>query len=147
MHFQWKAGPPGDAAGRVADLGGVQRPNPAAPPTAAGGNTLVQLAQAMDQCATGVQKKGQTSPCAKLAQALLANKFGFQIVADGIFGPATHNAVVAFQKAKGLAADGVVGKNTWAALRADRTGRLSGQVGPNGSAWDPSIPSKMSSPA
>jgi hypothetical protein len=118
MHFQWKAGPPGDAADRVADLGGVQRPNPAAPPAAISGNTLVQLAQAMDQCATGVQKQGQTSPCAKLAQALLANKFGFQIVADGIFGPATHNAVVAFQKAKGLAADGVVGKNTWAALRA-----------------------------
>jgi N-acetyl-anhydromuramyl-L-alanine amidase AmpD len=37
---------------------------------------------------------------------------------DGIFGSNTLNAVKAFQKAAGLAVDGVVGKNTWTKLLA-----------------------------
>ncbi|MET8908764.1 L,D-transpeptidase family protein [Micromonospora sp. NPDC004551] len=35
---------------------------------------------------------------------------------DGIFGPSTHHAVVAFQKVNGLVRDGIVGPRTWAAL-------------------------------
>jgi peptidoglycan hydrolase-like protein with peptidoglycan-binding domain len=38
------------------------------------------------------------------------------IAADGIFGPATRDAVVAFQTAHGLGADGVVGPATLSAL-------------------------------
>ncbi|MBF6606455.1 MAG: peptidoglycan-binding protein [Chloroflexi bacterium] len=38
--------------------------------------------------------------------------------ADGIFGPKTQRAVVAFQEANGLAADGIAGRRTWAALGA-----------------------------
>jgi len=37
-------------------------------------------------------------------------------VADGEFGPKTDTAVKSFQKAEGLAADGVVGVKTWLAL-------------------------------
>jgi N-acetylmuramidase/Putative peptidoglycan binding domain len=41
-----------------------------------------------------------------------------KIGADGDFGPGTKEAVIKFQKSKGLHADGVVGKNSWAALGA-----------------------------
>lgn len=36
--------------------------------------------------------------------------------ADSDFGQGTHDAIVRFQKAKKIAADGIVGKNTWKAL-------------------------------
>jgi peptidoglycan hydrolase-like protein with peptidoglycan-binding domain len=36
--------------------------------------------------------------------------------ADGVFGRTTAAAVSAFQKAKGLSDDGVVGQRTWTAL-------------------------------
>jgi len=35
---------------------------------------------------------------------------------DGVFGPGTHRAVVAFQRSKNLLADGMVGPKTWAAF-------------------------------
>lgn len=41
-----------------------------------------------------------------------------QISTDGKFGPATVEAVKAFQKKEGLKSDGSVGSGTWAALFA-----------------------------
>lgn len=44
------------------------------------------------------------------------NKLGNELSVDGRFGPITEQAVLTFQQAQGLEADGVVGPITWAAL-------------------------------
>lgn len=48
---------------------------------------------------------------------LILNSRGYNCgTADGDFGSKTKAAVIAFQKAKGLGADGIVGAKTWTAL-------------------------------
>jgi len=49
----------------------------------------------------------------KLHQLLNSRLIGAQLPLDGQFNQATRDAVLVFQKAKGIAADGVVGKMTW----------------------------------
>jgi peptidoglycan hydrolase-like protein with peptidoglycan-binding domain len=51
-----------------------------------------------------------------LAIQYLLTHHGHAVTADGVFGSATTTAVRAFQSAKGLAVDGIVGPATWAAL-------------------------------
>lgn len=71
-----------------------------------------------------VLRKGATGEQVKTLQRLLIGcgyvmKNGKQIYGiDGSFGTATENAVKAFQAARGLSADGIVGKDTWKALLA-----------------------------
>ena len=55
-------------------------------------------------------KKGSKGKAVEIVQVIL------DLSVDGDFGTKTHNAVVAFQKKKGLTQDGVVGANTWKAL-------------------------------
>jgi cell wall-associated NlpC family hydrolase len=43
---------------------------------------------------------------------------------DGVFGPRTRAAVLAFQRSKGLVPDGIVGAKTWGALRGGRVSPL-----------------------
>lgn len=50
------------------------------------------------------------------------------LMADGIFGPLTEEAVKEFQRRKGLTADGVVGAKTWAALGVARSTRKVDQI-------------------
>jgi len=49
-------------------------------------------------------------------QTLLKNHGHYNSVVDGIFGEGTQNAVISFQKSKGLYADGIAGPLTFAAL-------------------------------
>ncbi|WP_228041260.1 peptidoglycan-binding protein, partial [Nodosilinea sp. LEGE 07088] len=44
-------------------------------------------------------------------------RWGAQITPDGVFGPATKQAVEQFQRSQGLVADGIVGPQTWAFLQ------------------------------
>lgn len=66
----------------------------------------------------GISGKATLSACPLVKQKakgnitrLIQEKVG--VLADGIFGLDTHNAVVVYQKAKGLSHDGIVGTNTW----------------------------------
>ena len=66
-------------------------------------------------------KQGSKGPdvVPRLQQALLNLGFDPGPI-DGDFGPKTVKAVKkAYQKARGLTADGIVGPKTWAALHAD----------------------------
>ena len=60
-------------------------------------------------------RQGATGEDVRALQILLTGR-GFPADADGIFGPKTEEAVIAFQKANGLEPDGIVGKLTWSAL-------------------------------
>ena len=61
-----------------------------------------------------------------LAIQSLLRAAGQSVAADGVFGSGTATAVRAFQTAKGLGVDGIVGPQTWGALavtvRAGNTG-------------------------
>lgn len=56
---------------------------------------------------------------------------------DGNFGSGTESALIAFQKSKGLTADGIVGPNTLAALQSDGSGAASGGDAGSGAADAP----------
>lgn len=73
---------------------------------------------------------GSHSEAVRTAQAML-NQHGFGLVVDGIFGPLTHQAVIAFQRAKGLAVDGIIGPVTWSVL-AEGSGDGTGTQTPPG---------------
>ena len=73
----------------------------------------VMMAMANAQAAVAWGDKGQD--VTKIQQRL--RQYGYMDApADGIFGQATYNAVIRFQKKNGLKADGVVGPATAAAL-------------------------------
>ncbi|WP_406323492.1 peptidoglycan-binding protein [Streptomyces sp. NBC_01637] len=56
--------------------------------------------------------QGVSGADTQTAQYLLRHH-GYGIAADGQFGPATGSAVVSFQSARGLTADGTIGSETW----------------------------------
>ena len=62
-----------------------------------------------------ILRRGSRGPAVVELQKLLT-KAGFRLQADGIFGSKTDAAVRRFQRSRVLYIDGIVGKNTWAAL-------------------------------
>jgi hypothetical protein len=73
-------------------------------------------------CSKVVLRKGAKGKVVELLQKLLVSQ-GYKLTwhktrsgIDGDFGRMTDRAVRRFQKDEGLVADGIVGKNTWAAL-------------------------------
>ena len=65
---------------------------------------------------TATLKPGATGAQVKLLQRALASLGYSTGVVDGQYGPATKQAVTAFQKADGLTADGIFGPKTLQAL-------------------------------
>ncbi|WP_407738492.1 peptidoglycan-binding domain-containing protein [Hyalangium sp.] len=63
-----------------------------------------------------ILKRGVCEPAVVVLQKVLATHGFDPGFKDGLFGPKTERAVLAFQRAKGLEADGVVGPKTWNAL-------------------------------
>ncbi len=59
---------------------------------------------------------GSSGPSVKKLQSMLVAACFNPGKIDGIFGPLTRSAVLAFQKSKGLVQDGIVGRKTWTAL-------------------------------
>jgi peptidoglycan hydrolase-like protein with peptidoglycan-binding domain len=62
-----------------------------------------------------VVRRGSTGEPVRSLQYLLRAR-GFAVTVDGAFGARTDRAVRAFQRSRGLAVDGVVGRSTWTAL-------------------------------
>jgi peptidoglycan hydrolase-like protein with peptidoglycan-binding domain len=62
-------------------------------------------------------RRGDQGDAVRAVQSQLASR-GVDVAVDGDFGQQTERAVQSFQRAKGLAVDGIVGPGTWAALVA-----------------------------
>ena len=74
-------------------------------------------------------RQGDSGEYVRQLQTFLINNGFLTGSADGKFGPATYNAVVAFQRAVGITADGVVGQGTWSAIDNYSGGGSSGGSG------------------
>ncbi|PWI04926.1 peptidoglycan-binding protein [Streptomyces sp. NWU339] len=70
-------------------------------------------------------REGTRGSAVKALQTLLKAR-GQAVTVDGAFSAAVTAKVKAFQKARGLTADGIVGRRTWAALLATGAGAPSG---------------------
>lgn len=70
---------------------------------------------ALEDARRQVLRQGSTGGAVKIAQIAL-NGAGYQLDADGIFGPRTDAAVRRFQGDRRLAVDGIIGPQTWGAL-------------------------------
>jgi NlpC/P60 family/Putative peptidoglycan binding domain len=96
----------------------VEAPNPRAPVRIAAARRPGLLARATrpapGRAMLPVQFGERSKAVATVQQRLAANRVC--VAVDGDFGPLTRRAVIAFQRAHGLAADGVVGSRTWGAL-------------------------------
>ncbi|GAA1104981.1 peptidoglycan-binding domain-containing protein [Nocardiopsis metallicus] len=64
----------------------------------------------------GLVRRGDENNLVKAVQTALISGYGYDLLLDGRFGPATDGAVREFQGVRGIDADGVVGPITFQAL-------------------------------
>ncbi|MEV4317168.1 glycoside hydrolase domain-containing protein [Actinocrispum sp. NPDC049592] len=69
---------------------------------------------------TPTVKDGSTGDAVERLQRSLIAALGTSLDVDGIFGPATEQAVRQYQTSRGLGVDGIVGPATWTALQAGK---------------------------
>ena len=62
-------------------------------------------------------RRGSRGGYVKELQTILNYGYGAHLAVDGCFGPSTEIALIAFQKMRGLKADGICGPVSWAELR------------------------------
>jgi hypothetical protein len=74
--------------------------------------------------------RGANGPDVRRAQEALRQLGYLESSPDGIYGSMTENAVVIFQKAKGLKADGILGKKTWAEMFGSDSAPIPIAMGP-----------------
>ncbi len=89
-------------------------PSQSAPPS----QSTPPSQSAPDTCTVSlpVLQRGSNGGFVKTAQILLNAYFDAGLAVDGGFGTKTYAAVVAYQKNRGLTADGVIGRQTWRQL-------------------------------
>lgn len=75
---------------------------------------------------SGLSKMGSRSNEVREIQEALKNRGYYTYTVDGIFGTRTKNAVINFQKDKGLTPDGIAGKQTLKALGVTEEGSYGG---------------------
>lgn len=106
--------PPGDTPSTALS------PTPSTDSTSAGTDTAPWLAECTYYAGNGRTRLGDSGKRVQQVQCILTER-GYSVGStgvDGEFGPDTENAVRAFQSKRGLNADGVVGHDTWVALRS-----------------------------
>jgi len=99
----------------------------AAPGVSAALVSNVATAPALQPWPVLSEGRNTTAPVTVRSLQYLLNARGAKLTVDGLFGPKTKAAVIAFQRSHGLVASGVVRAGTWRALIV--TVRL-GSVGP-----------------
>jgi len=110
------------AMGTVPSAAAQAAPAPASPPLSASLLAQSRAAQALQPWP--VLREGSNStwpPVTVRSLQYLLDARGAKLAVDGVFGPKTRAAVLAFQRAMarevpGFAVDGVVGTQTWLAL-------------------------------
>lgn len=63
-----------------------------------------------------ILRRGDKSGYVRTAQILLNKYYDAKLTEDGIFGPATENAVRWYQRSRKLTSDGIIGAQTWKQL-------------------------------
>ncbi len=89
---------------------------------------MVLLTLSLTQAQGATLTMGQRGERVALVQQRLKQWGYYTGDVDGVFGRGTYNAVVRFQKANGLTADGQVGQRTAAAMGVSLTGTLSASL-------------------